>query len=429
MKIFYKFFLFPIFLTGLLYSQTPEWLLYQLSDENSPVTAITEGNDANMWFADEGGNIYKLEGNSIIIYDSTSPGFTDAGRIWGMAVDQQNNLWIATQDTGLIKFDGTNWTYFNMLEIAPRSIRNSAWDVEVDEENNIWVGTYWAGLAKYDGKEWTIYDDTNSPMPSGQMEINVIHIDSNGNLWYGSDHDGGGRFDRINNWIILPWQNYVIYSIAVEKTGVAWFTFIIPRRLENDFTWTDYNNLNFISPIFSTYAIAIDSNNLKWFAKDRTFYDKQNGVITFDDEDVNELFPPFAEVLDSSVYVYSVFIDKDNNKWLGYTNGYVVKYTGDNITDMKDDKQNIPDNYILSQNYPNPFNPTTVINYQIPQRGFVTLKIFDVLGKEVATLVNEEKPAGKYAVDFSSKGIASGVYIYRMKVNDFSTSKKMILLR
>lgn len=429
MKIFYKFFLFPIFLTGLLYSQTPEWLLYQLSDENSTVTAITEGNDANMWFADHRGNIYKLEGNSIIIYDSTSPGFTDAGRIWGMSVDQQNNLWIASQDTGLIKFDGTNWTYFNMLEIAPRSIRNSAWDVEVDEENNIWVGTYWAGLAKYDGQEWTIYDDTNSPMPFGQMEINVIHIDSNGNLWYGSDHDGGGRFDRINNWIILPWQNYVIYSIVVEKTGVAWFTFIIPRRLENDFTWTDYNNLNFTSPIFSTYAIAIDSNNLKWFAKDRTFYDKQNGVITFDDEDVNELFPPFAEVLDSAVNVYSVYIDKHNNKWLGYNNGYVVKYTGDNITDVKDDKQDIPDNYFLSQNYPNPFNPTTVINYQIPQRGFVTLKIFDVLGKEVATLVNEEKSAGNYEVDFSSKGLASGVYIYTMKVNDFVDSKKMILLR
>lgn len=81
MKISYKFFLFPIFLTGLLYSQTPEWLLYQLSDENSTVTAITEGNDANMWFADHRGIIYKLEGDSIIMYDSISPGFTDAGRI------------------------------------------------------------------------------------------------------------------------------------------------------------------------------------------------------------------------------------------------------------------------------------------------------------------------------------------------------------
>jgi hypothetical protein len=84
---------------------------------------------------------------------------------------------------------------------------------------------------------------------------------------------------------------------------------------------------------------------------------------------------------------------------------------------------------MLHHNYPNPFNPTTVISYQIQQQGFVSLKIFNLLGKEIATVINEEKPAGKYEVDFSAKGLASGVYIYRMKVNDFITSKKMILLR
>ncbi len=238
MKIVFKFILVSIFLTGLLHSQTPEWLLYRLTYERSKVTAICEDNDANMWFADRRGNIYKLEGDSIITYDSSSPGFTDVGRIWAISVDQQNNLWIASQDAGLIKFDGANWTYFDMLKIAPGSVANSAWEVEVDEKNTIWVGTYWAGLAKYDGQEWTIYDNTNSPMPPGQMEINVIHIDSNGNLWYGSDYEGAGRFDRINNWTFFPWQDFrVIESIAVETTGVAWFSFLtLRRRLENDST-------------------------------------------------------------------------------------------------------------------------------------------------------------------------------------------------
>lgn len=156
-KIILKFFVLPIFLTGLLYSQAPEWLLYQLNDDNSNVAAICEDYDGNMWFAVNKpfpanyAVLYKLEGDSIIVYDSTSPGYTDIGGISGLAVDQQNNLWIATAGTGLIKFDGTEWTYFDMVEIAPNSINNSAWDVEVDEENNIWVGTYWAGLAKYDG--------------------------------------------------------------------------------------------------------------------------------------------------------------------------------------------------------------------------------------------------------------------------------------
>ncbi|MEE9450093.1 MAG: T9SS type A sorting domain-containing protein, partial [Ignavibacteriaceae bacterium] len=88
-----------------------------------------------------------------------------------------------------------------------------------------------------------------------------------------------------------------------------------------------------------------------------------------------------------------------------------------------------PNDYSLSQNYPNPFNPTTIISYQIPQQGYVTLKVFDVLGKEVATLVNQEKSAGNYEVSFDAYELASGVYIYRMKVNDFIEGKKMVLVK
>jgi hypothetical protein len=83
----------------------------------------------------------------------------------------------------------------------------------------------------------------------------------------------------------------------------------------------------------------------------------------------------------------------------------------------------------LSQNFPNPFNPNTTIRYQIPKSGNVTLKIYDVLGAEVTTLVNEEKVAGKYEVSFNASKLASGVYIYRIQAGDFISSKKMILLK
>ena len=99
------------------------------------------------------------------------------------------------------------------------------------------------------------------------------------------------------------------------------------------------------------------------------------------------------------------------------------------ISDIKQIKETQPSSYKLSQNYPNPFNPTTAIKYQIPQREFVTLKVFDLLGNEIATLVNEEKPVGRYEVKFNASGLASGVYIYRMKVNNFIESKKMIVLK
>ncbi len=89
----------------------------------------------------------------------------------------------------------------------------------------------------------------------------------------------------------------------------------------------------------------------------------------------------------------------------------------------------MPTDFILKQNYPNPFNPTTVISYQIPVSGNTTLKIYDVLGNEVATLVNEEKPAGSYEVNFDARGLSSGIYFYKLQTGSFVETKKMILMK
>ena len=93
-----------------------------------------------------------------------------------------------------------------------------------------------------------------------------------------------------------------------------------------------------------------------------------------------------------------------------------------------------PLNYDLSQNYPNPFNPNTIIKYTVPFVGpslmkSVQLKVYDVLGNEVATLVDEEKEAGNYEVEFSAANLASGIYIYRLQTSEFTDTKKMILMR
>ena len=89
----------------------------------------------------------------------------------------------------------------------------------------------------------------------------------------------------------------------------------------------------------------------------------------------------------------------------------------------------IPKEYTLFNNYPNPFNPITTINYQLPKSGSVTLKIFDILGKEVKTLVNEQKEMGKYTVQFDASSLASGMYVYQLRVNDYTSTKKMLLVK
>lgn len=93
------------------------------------------------------------------------------------------------------------------------------------------------------------------------------------------------------------------------------------------------------------------------------------------------------------------------------------------------EETSIPTKYELNQNYPNPFNPSTVINYQLPEAGNVTLKVYDVLGNEVSTLVNEFKQAGVYNAKFANSNLSSGIYLYRLQAGSFVSVKRMMLIK
>ncbi len=98
------------------------------------------------------------------------------------------------------------------------------------------------------------------------------------------------------------------------------------------------------------------------------------------------------------------------------------------VTSIKD-AANVPSRFELSQNYPNPFNPTTVINYSVPKTSFVTIKVYNILGKEVAVLVNKNEQAGNYNIEFAANKISSGVYFYTMQAGDFVETKKLVVLK
>jgi hypothetical protein len=89
----------------------------------------------------------------------------------------------------------------------------------------------------------------------------------------------------------------------------------------------------------------------------------------------------------------------------------------------------VPGTFGLQQNYPNPFNPTTNIRFAVPHNELVTIKVYDVLGKEVATLLNENKQAGTYEVDFNASALSSGVYFYKMSAGKFSSIKRMVVVK
>ena len=101
-------------------------------------------------------------------------------------------------------------------------------------------------------------------------------------------------------------------------------------------------------------------------------------------------------------------------------------YTPTNITQ---NGNGIPHKYALNQNYPNPFNPATKISFDIPNSGLVTIKVYNVLGKEITTLVNEFQNAGSYTAEFYGSGLSSGTYFYRIQAGEFSQVKKMLLIK
>jgi len=155
------------------------------------------------------------------------------------------------------------------------------------------------------------------------------------------------------------------------------------------------------------------------------------------------LTPPPAMDLDHRTIVGNGPYSLQNGKTLVVGFGIVA---GNNLADLQantdiaqsiwdsvivsvDEQSENPISFILNQNYPNPFNPTTSIRYAVSNRQLVSIKVYDLLGTEVAALVNEEQPAGSYEVEWNASGLPSGVYFYQLKTNGYDETKKMILMK
>ncbi|MEJ2615023.1 MAG: T9SS type A sorting domain-containing protein, partial [Ignavibacteriaceae bacterium] len=124
----------------------------------------------------------------------------------------------------------------------------------------------------------------------------------------------------------------------------------------------------------------------------------------------------------------SVFMFNSNNGFVVGDSGVILK-TERGLTGLDNNLLTLPDKIELLQNYPNPFNPTTKINYNLLSGSFVSLTIYDNLGRELKTLVSNYQNAGLYSVTFDGKDLPSGIYYYKLKAGDFSQTKKLVLLK
>ena len=248
---------------------------------------------------------------------------------------------------------------------------------------------------------------------------------------------------NFTKWKILGtyvWPNYFIGNTFESEINYlkSWITYrlnwmdsIIPKDF-SEVNWKSYNDVINILP--ASELVLPLSNFYK------TLYNVDKFTVVSNKLGIN------AAIVDTNIVIQSTTEGEFEIKLLVWKNNELREISKSfkvNVGAVSVDEINIVQEFKLEQNYPNPFNPTTIIKYNIPAITEynsillnVILKVYDVLGREVATLVNEQKPAGNYEVNFDASGLSSGIYFYRITIHSdklqlgiFAETKKMILLR
>lgn len=356
-----------------------------------------------------GGNIYRFDKdgqNKELIFSDTAVNF-----IWSLLL--KDSTYYAAYEKGIIftTNNGKNWSFVNDNYIKNKDVRSLllvgnklfaavwgqgiyvstnmglSWDptgqIEVkavqslakDYKNNIYAATFGGG----------IYKSSDLGLTWNKLDISYRHIwtlgvDANDNIYAGSF--GNGVYyssNEGNSWTILnnSLTGEYIYSIVIDDSNKVFAS-----------AWN-----NGIYQIINNNNPVVMSLGLMGTGVTSLFYN--NGYLYAANEKGSLLRVDLKKL---------VAIQKDNNK----------------ITNR---------DFYLAQNYPNPFNPTTKISYNIPANGLVTLKVYDISGKEIITLVNTYQNAGNYTIDFDGSKLSTGIYVYKLMFNNQMLSRKMILIK
>jgi Secretion system C-terminal sorting domain len=289
------------------------------------------------------------------------------------------------------------------------------------------IGTNLFASSKYNGVYLSTDNGTSwNFVNSGLTNTMTRSIFTDGSNLFVGTYGGGGIFLSTNNgtsWTVINsglTQKY-IYSFAKIGSNIfagSWSAGIF-RSTNNGTDWTTCNNgIPGTNPIL---AFAASGTNLfAGTSGDGVYLSTNYG------DNWSEVNDGLTSLSLNALAVYGSYLYAG-----GDVSGVWRRPLSEMITGIEDEQNRLPGSFSLLQNYPNPFNPTTNIQFTLKNSQFVRLTVYDVLGNKITTLVNEEKPAGSYNVEFTIKNVqlSSGVYYYQLKAGDYSETKKMLLLR
>jgi hypothetical protein len=291
------------------------------------------------------------------------------------------------------------------------------WIARSDDDGITWstpgMGVIGGRLFDFKGQSWITIGQTSVRYGGTNEHLNLSN--DNGNTWnylgwaawpllYMVDAKLLGLFSN---------DNIIIGGIGYDSLGFDFSGIILSTDMCS--TWTQISSLN--TRVGLSYSSGSEEGML--------IGTEDLGVFLFSNEgDSLGLRNEGLTILN----VQTLTLDNNGYVYVGTGNGVWRRPLSEIVTSVEEET-NQPTDFILSQNYPNPFNPNTTFRYSIPQTSNVVIKVFDVLGNEIETLVNEEKPVGTYEITWNATNLSSGIYFYQLRAGSFVETKKMILMK
>lgn len=414
------FFSTQIFAQWQKVDSVPGEIIYSLSAGGATFVA---GTSNSVYLSNDNGSLWAP--SSIIS--------NDAGSVEA-AIVFNNDLYVGTVPVGVFKStdNGSTWNELNngLAGLGARSISSF-----VQRDGRLYVSTFGSGVFELDsltGTQWNPYQNNFPVGISGTVTDMILSsgtliTSGGGNGYIYRNESGSDQWEESFVFNALPdafiisdlysdgnyifaGSNYRIHSSS--DNGITWNYLFdgLPKGIDIQLTGFGENIFAVINGVSGCQLYVSNNNGNNW-------------------DYVNNLDNP---------YVYGIEIIGDRI----YAATEIGLYYIDLSTVGVDDNISNPNYFALYQNYPNPFNPTTKIKYEIPgppisaslakgrtEEGFVSLKVYDILGNEIATLVNEQQLPGFYEVNFDASKLASGIYLYKLQLGSFIETKKMVLLR